>query len=368
MDITPAQLRDCEIKEAWRGYSRDEVDELLLRSASTIESQLFKIRETEDRLARLELNMEKTSETEEILRRTLLLAQKTADEAVAQGEATAAQTTELAEKTAADLVERATTSARETTQAAEARLAQLITDGERMVREAALAEQERVTAETSALVGRRDTLARDASVLEEFLDTRRTGLRSGLEAAIEALAVLERGEIPALSAEPSFSAPGAGNEALVQEVPAVHPASFAPLIGDDVDEAARRIMAIAADETLAAEALSPDTQLLDTQLLDTQLLDTQLIEIQPVEAAQFQGALLDEFPTDWSAQSAREGSSDPYAALAAEDSPPSEPMHLDDDEFFAALRAPQGGPPSGDPSDSGQSAGPNMSVFDQDQP
>ena len=37
MDVTPQELRGSEIKEAWRGYHRDEVDELLERAAVTIE-------------------------------------------------------------------------------------------------------------------------------------------------------------------------------------------------------------------------------------------------------------------------------------------------------------------------------------------
>ena len=37
MDVTPRELRDIEIREAFRGYHRDEVDELLERAAATIE-------------------------------------------------------------------------------------------------------------------------------------------------------------------------------------------------------------------------------------------------------------------------------------------------------------------------------------------
>src|SRR5450432_3376062 len=37
IDISPQELRDIEIREAWRGYHRDDVDELLERAAATIE-------------------------------------------------------------------------------------------------------------------------------------------------------------------------------------------------------------------------------------------------------------------------------------------------------------------------------------------
>ena len=38
MDVTPQELRGSEIKDAWRGYDRDEVDDLLERAAVTIEN------------------------------------------------------------------------------------------------------------------------------------------------------------------------------------------------------------------------------------------------------------------------------------------------------------------------------------------
>ena len=37
-DITPQELRASEVKEAFRGYHRDEVDMLLERAAATIEN------------------------------------------------------------------------------------------------------------------------------------------------------------------------------------------------------------------------------------------------------------------------------------------------------------------------------------------
>jgi DivIVA domain-containing protein len=34
MDVTPRELRDVEIREAFRGYNRDEVNDLLERAAA----------------------------------------------------------------------------------------------------------------------------------------------------------------------------------------------------------------------------------------------------------------------------------------------------------------------------------------------
>src|SRR5436190_275574 len=51
MDVTPQELRSSEIKDSWRGYDRDEVDDLLERAAVTIESLTQKLQDTASRPA-----------------------------------------------------------------------------------------------------------------------------------------------------------------------------------------------------------------------------------------------------------------------------------------------------------------------------
>ena len=51
MDVTPQELRSSEIKDSWRGYDRDEVDDLLERAAVTIESLTQKVQEGASRPA-----------------------------------------------------------------------------------------------------------------------------------------------------------------------------------------------------------------------------------------------------------------------------------------------------------------------------
>ena len=87
MEITPRELRDVEIRESFRGYSRDEVNELLERAAATLDAANERIQQMSERLSTAQSETGHTRETEDILHRTLLLAQRAADEAV--GEATA---------------------------------------------------------------------------------------------------------------------------------------------------------------------------------------------------------------------------------------------------------------------------------------
>ena len=51
MDVTPRELRDIEIREGFRGYNRDDVDELLERAAATIESLNERLRRMSEQVA-----------------------------------------------------------------------------------------------------------------------------------------------------------------------------------------------------------------------------------------------------------------------------------------------------------------------------
>ena len=104
MDVTPQELRSSEIKDSWRGYDRDEVDDLLERAAVTIESLTQKLQEAASRPAPAapqaapaaaavavasEVPLPSSRDDAEMLQRTLLLAQRAADDAVNEAQARA---------------------------------------------------------------------------------------------------------------------------------------------------------------------------------------------------------------------------------------------------------------------------------------
>ena len=97
MDVTPRELRDIDIREGFRGYNRDDVDELLERAAATIEGLNERIRRLTEQVSAGEGEQGKTRETEDMLHRTLLLAQRAADEAVAEAQTKARQILDDAE-------------------------------------------------------------------------------------------------------------------------------------------------------------------------------------------------------------------------------------------------------------------------------
>jgi DivIVA domain-containing protein len=190
MDITPQELRDIEIREAWRGYHRDDVDELLERAAATIEH-------LEDEIAQLHSQPSpgpqvaaptppprpapqpavpqparapqpapavRTADTD-VIQRTLVLAQKAADEAVAEAKAKAGQiVTE-----------------------SEAKAAQLVADAEQHARRIAETEKGRLEEEIAKLMDARETLSADVDALERFEADYRERMRVAIEAELEQL-------------------------------------------------------------------------------------------------------------------------------------------------------------------------------------
>src|SRR5262249_16606930 len=97
MEISPRELRDVEIRESLRGYNRDEVNDLLERAAPTSHGDIERSEELTEQLASAQSEAGRSRETEDVLHRTLLLAQRAADEAVAEATAKARQLTEDAE-------------------------------------------------------------------------------------------------------------------------------------------------------------------------------------------------------------------------------------------------------------------------------
>ena len=197
MEITPRELRDVEIRESFRGYSRDDVNELLERAASTLEAANERMQQMTERLSTAQSETGHTRETEDILHRTLLLAQRAADEAV--GEATAKSRQMLDE--------------------AEMSSRRLVADAEADARRRGESERRRLEQEIVELAGRRDTLLADVEAMTRFEGEYRERLVRALESDLSALRARQT------------TAPASKPEASDVEIPAVQssaPTSTAP--------------------------------------------------------------------------------------------------------------------------------------------
>ncbi len=165
MDVTPRDLRDMDIREGFRGYNRDDVDELLERAATTIESLQDQLAKAQERVASLESDAGRGRENEDMLQRTLLLAQKTADEAIADAQ----------------------TRSKQMVEEAETRAYALVSEAEATARRMAMAEQRRLEAEVLGLGARREALLADIDNLERFETEYRSRLRRAIEADLQSL-------------------------------------------------------------------------------------------------------------------------------------------------------------------------------------
>ncbi len=166
MDVTPRELRDIEIREGFRGYNRDDVDELLERAAATVEALNERLRRLTEQVSTAEGAQGASRETEDMLHRTLLLAQRAADEAVAEAQFKARQILDDAEsKSRAQLAE-----------------------AESSARRQVDTERRRLEAEVLELGSRREALLADVDGLERFEAEYRARLRRALEADLESLA------------------------------------------------------------------------------------------------------------------------------------------------------------------------------------
>lgn len=167
MDVTPRELRDIDIREGFRGYNRDDVDELLERAAATIDGLNERVRLLTEQVSSAEsAPAGQTRETEDMLHRTLLLAQRAADEAVAEAQFKARQILDDAESKS------------------RAQLAEAESGARRQVE----TERRRLESEVLELGSRREALLADVDGLERFESEYRSRLRRALEADLETLA------------------------------------------------------------------------------------------------------------------------------------------------------------------------------------
>jgi cell division initiation protein len=165
MDVTPHDLRNAELREAFRGYRPEEVEELLERAAVTLERMHERNRQLQEKISTLEVEGSSAKEMESVLRQTLLLAQRTADETVTTAHDRARHLVEEAEDRALTLTSEAEEQAR-------------------IVGEAQRQKYEAIVAELSA---RRDLLTLDIDSLERVQADYRGRLRAILEKELEDL-------------------------------------------------------------------------------------------------------------------------------------------------------------------------------------
>ena len=178
MDVSPRTLREVEFREKLRGYHPDDVDEFLERVAAGLEMLQDKLREATERANRAEQRVAEVSEGDDALRRTLQLAQRTADLAVQESK-----------EQAAHIVAEAEEEARRVLAAAEEHVGEMIRTGQAQLRE-----------DIARLESARAQMAGELNALARYLEEERNRLRRALT---EAIGHVEQ-SVPAVQPPPVF--------------------------------------------------------------------------------------------------------------------------------------------------------------------
>lgn len=167
MDLTPQLFRDVQFTERRGAYDRDEVNAFLARVGTAVGQLQERLREAqrrveaaEDRAAQFEAQAREQKDADETLRRTLVLAQRTADAAVEEAKAEAESIVAEARQKADDMIVQA----------------------EETVRRDVGATRDRLEAEIRDLEQYRDDLNERIEVISSHLDTERQRLHSELDA------------------------------------------------------------------------------------------------------------------------------------------------------------------------------------------
>jgi len=217
MEISGRILREVEFRDRLRGYDTDEVDEFLEKVAVGVDELTEQLAAARARAEEAERRAEDhVPMDDDSIRRTLVLAQRTADLAISE-----------AREEAARLVE-----------AAEGRAAALVADAEQHVARLRTAAEEELQARVGRLRSEQARLEAEVARLAALVDGERHRLAAALEALLGHLHGLEVS--PELSALATTVAPVsevAPAEAVLAEAeaPTSTPSLFPEGDGDPID-------------------------------------------------------------------------------------------------------------------------------------
>lgn len=179
MDVSPKTIREVEFREKLKGYHQDDVDEFLERVAAGIEILQERMRQATERAVRAEQKLSETTEADDAMKRTLVLAQRTADAAVNEAREHAQQVVASAQSQGQQIVMAAQEEA--------ARIAE--------------AAQRDLWADIQRLEQARDQLRGDIAALEQYLGAERARLHQAMADMVRRF----EGEMPMASEPPVIS-------------------------------------------------------------------------------------------------------------------------------------------------------------------
>jgi len=296
MEISPQTIRSTGFKTVKKGYDPSEVDSFRNQTASAVEAAqnqatameararaaVAKLQELTQQVAAGSREPAAPSGDTEVISRTLLMAQRTADAAVMEARTEADGVTAHAREEASRVLDSARTMAAKT-----------VEDARGEARRAVADERVRAENEVQALLARRDFLLGDVDHLEQYLQAQRERLR---DAAVQLQELVDRvpgglGDMrrPLLSAsaEPqSLPVSGPATAASAADIPETpEPAVVAERAAPDVAQSAAAepdpsplftpVPPRSADLTAMALSSNADAKESVWRLLDEEVASTQ---------------------------------------------------------------------------------------------
>src|SRR5438270_2295446 len=242
MEVSPKTLREAEFREKMRGYHPEDVDHFLEQVAAGIEILQDRLRQAVERTQRAEAAASESGGADETLRKTLVLAQRTADMAVQEAREQAARILAAAE------------------QQAQAILAEAEERGRRTLEET-IAD---CKAELGRLESSRAQAQQDVDSLQRWLDEHKEHLRATLA---EAVAAVDRAGVlwPAPSTRP-VEGPATRRPAPSPAPPAAPAGDIEPTNGRGADSGPDTMMwspgeaAPAGSPSAAGPSVAPDRE------------------------------------------------------------------------------------------------------------
>ncbi len=205
MELTAKAIEEAEFRQTFRGYDVDQVDDFLEQVAAGVDAltkQLAAVSTGEpsaapapkadaapvagDAPAEAAPPVQPTAGPKSIedntdeLRRTLILAQRTADAAIREAKEEAARLVAEARNSSNQQIAEADAQAKKLVADAEAKAAAIVAEAERQALEHSTTSHNRLRAEIEALEGTREQLRSDANVLDRHVEEQRQQLRGTL--------------------------------------------------------------------------------------------------------------------------------------------------------------------------------------------
>ena len=259
MEVSPKTLREVEFREKMRGYHPEDVDHFLEQVAAGLEVMQDRLRQAVERAQRAEAAASEAGGSDETLRKTLVLAQRTADMAVQEAREQASRILAGAEQQAQSI----------------------LAEAEEMGRRAHEDAVNEVRAELGRLEAARQQSQQEVEALERWLEEHKAHLQDSLSEALESVE-----KVGVLWPAPSTRPVDNGLLTRAPEAQAVGPdaATWAPtdedLQGDEALEAhaaagasyAPPLQAGVVDVRPGSDQAGPDDQAMDDFFQDADAL------------------------------------------------------------------------------------------------